>query len=708
MHPLLLDRLVKSRNLTYFRLAFASVVLLSALVIQRLGFQDFDPLGLIAAGFAVLAFNLLGLATLSGNRELTKTGMDVLNAILLAVDIAALSYVVHFTEGVESDFFFLYLLPILLASNVYERLGIFLTAFAASCAYLFTVVGENASFIPYLSSANTQTGLTAAYAQRLWVQISSRSTVLFLVSMIWAAFCHRMMGVVQESTRRLSEQLNQNTLLLEELKAKAKREQLSNTISLALRRTLESDKILRTTCSELSEALAAPHCMLVTADKDGEPIAWDSRVISRDAQTAFLPREICSYFLKHIWQKKSDETPFDKIIISDAPFQEPELTEIRESLNKLNIASILVRPIKYGNTLKGVLSIVSLGQKRQWLPAELELIESIAGQVAIAIEHSDLVGQLSSTNQDLVQKNENLDSKNLELREMQSQLIHHEKMASLGRIVAGIAHELNNPINFVHGNLPYLTQYFTEMKALIACFDELPPEHQKLAQEAKRKINYDFVITDLDNIIADLVEGTERIRQIIRNLRSFSRLDEAELKEASVEEGIESTIKILSQYYGRDKIMVEQHFCGLPYLLCYPGKLNQVWMNLLSNAAQALEGRSNPRVIIRTQLESDTFLVSIEDNGPGITSPDQSKIFEPFFTTKPVGQGTGLGLSISHSIVERHGGRIWFESEAGKGTKFLVRLPLKAPPVEGQDLEEQSINDEGYSDSEESKEMRSV
>lgn len=696
MHPLLLDRLVKSRNLTYFRLAFALVVLVSALVIQRFGVQDTNPVGLIAAGFAVLASNLLALATLSSAKQLNKFKIDMLNAALLAVDIGALSYVVHFTEGVESDFFFLYLLPILLASNVYERMGIFLTAFAVSCAYLFTVVAENASFIPYLNPSSNQDGLTAAYAQRLWLQISSRSTILFLVSMIWAVFCHRMMGVVQESTRRLSEQLSANTLLLEQLKSKAKREQLSNAISLALRRTLEPETILSTTCSELSEALSANHCLLVTSNRDdGEPLVWDSRVIAHEAIDPSLPQSVCKFFLQHNWLRKSEETPVGKMIISDAPFLDPDLAPVKDRLLEIGVSSMLVRPIKYGSSLKGVLSILTFGSPRQWLSSELELIDSVAGQVAIAIEHAELVGKLSNTNQDLLHKNENLDSKNLELREMQSQMIHHEKMASLGRIVAGIAHELNNPINFVHGNLPYLTQYFDELKQVISCLDELPEEYQKVVQEAKKKINYDFVVTDLDNIIADLVEGTERIRQIIRNLRSFSRLDEAELKEASIEEGIESTIKILSQYYGRDKVALELDFCGLPPLLCYPGKLNQVWMNLLSNAAQALEGKPDPRVFVKTQIEpdTDTFIVSVEDNGPGIMSPDQSKIFEPFFTTKPVGQGTGLGLSISHSIVERHGGRIWFESEAGKGTKFLVRLPLHAPPAELQDLEDQSVSD---------------
>ncbi len=684
---LLQDLYVKSRNLTYFRLAFASIVLVFSLVLQRFAYHDFSPVGLIAAGFVVLTFNLLALALLSGSRAMSKGLLDILNGILLLTDIAALSYVVHFTEGVESDLFFLYLLPIMLASNVYERRGIFLTAFAASFAYLLTVVFENAGFIPYLSSNNDSSGLTAAYAQRLWLQIGSRSAILFLVSMIWAAFCHRMSGVVQESTRRLAEQLSANTLLLEELKSQAKRERLSNSISLALRRTLEPEKILGTTCSELSEALNSSHCILVTSSADGKPVIRDSSVVKGKASKSILPESVTSYLLTHNWQRKAEGVPFNKIIMSDEPFEEEDFSAVKAQFIKLGLKNVLIRPIMYGNNLKGVLSIISQNKLRQWLPAELELIDSVAGQVAIAIEHAELVGKLSETNNDLLAKNLNLDAKNLELREMQSQLIHQEKMASLGRIVAGIAHELNNPINFVHGNLPYLKQYFEEMKELIECLDRLPPEQKEEFEKTKKKINYEFVTTDLDNIIADLVEGTERIRQIIRNLRSFSRLDEAELKEASIEEGIESTLKILSQFYGKDKIPIELDFCLLPPVLCYPGKLNQVWMNLLSNAAQALINTESPLVRVRTEKKEDHVIVSIEDNGPGINIQDQSKIFEPFFTTKPVGQGTGLGLSISHSIIERHGGRIWFESSPDRGTKFIVCLPLRAPSLQIEDPE---------------------
>lgn len=195
-------------------------------------------------------------------------------------------------------------------------------------------------------------------------------------------------------------------------------------------------------------------------------------------------------------------------------------------------------------------------------------------------------------------------------------------------------------------------------------------------------MRYDFLVTDLDHIIADLNEGAERIRYIIRNLRSFSRLDEAELKEGSVREGIESTLKILSQYYGRDKIPVESDFADLPPILCYPGQLNQVWMNLLSNAAEAVLSVPSPQVKVKTVKEGNQVRITISDNGTGIPPEVQSKIFEPFYTTKPVGQGTGLGLSICHSIIERHGGEIWCESKVQEGTSFIIKIPIYTSAAE--------------------------
>ncbi len=689
------ELIIKSSHLTYFRMAFAGVILLFSFFVQRFGPADVDPVGLVASSLTVLTFNILAFFLFNSKTTPAHWTVNALNAALIAVDITALSCVVHYTRGLESDLFFLYLLPILLASNVFSRRGIFITAVLSSFAYVATVVYENASFLKYLLGDNSS-GLTGAYSHRLFMQILSRSLILFLVSLIWAAFCHRMSKIVLDSNQRLGEQLRANTRLLEELKSKAKREQLSNAISLALRRTLDLDVILDTTCSELSDALNNAHCLLVSQSdsSDGLPKVWDSQVVSGKRGSSLLPDSLKDYIMEHRWRREAPlattpESASYKMVIGQAPFEQPDFMPIRAELARLNVATILVRSLMYGSSIKGVLVIISEGISRTWSAAELELIDAVAGQVAIAIEHAELVTKLSSSNSDLVNKNENLDAKNLELREMQSQLIHQEKMASLGRIVAGIAHELNNPINFVHGNLPYLKEYFAEMKNLINCFDDLPEEQRKAADDIMQKINYKFIVADLENIIADLSEGTDRIRQIIRNLRSFSRLDEAELKEASIEEGIESTLKILSQYYGRDKIPVELEFCNLPPVLCYPGKLNQVWMNLLSNAAEAVTGVESPVVKIRTRSETDSVLVSIEDNGPGIKAADQSKIFEPFYTTKPVGQGTGLGLSISHSIVERHGGLIWFESRAGKGTCFTVKIPLHAPSPSGaNDIEE--------------------
>ncbi len=171
-------------------------------------------------------------------------------------------------------------------------------------------------------------------------------------------------------------------------------------------------------------------------------------------------------------------------------------------------------------------------------------------------------------------------------------------------------------------------------------------------------------------------DGIKRIRQIINNLRSFGRLDEAEMQEALINEGIVSTLKILGQYYGTDKIPLELDLADLPPVMCNPGQLNQVWMNLLSNAAQAVETVESPQVKIKSQLQDDQILVTIEDNGPGIKVDLANKIFEPFFTTKPVGKGTGLGLSICHSIIERHQGKIWFEPAEKGGTVFKVSIPL--------------------------------
>lgn len=683
------DLLVKSTHLTYFRIAFALVsVLVGALFVWAGGLEP-QPAGVFITGGAVVAYSSIALLVIKCAKAHQHTRIKTINSVLLALDIASLSALVHYTKGIESDLYFLYLLPIVLASHTFGRVGIFATAIGASFAYALTLFYENQSFISIL--LGTHEGLTYEYAKRLFARTLTRSAMLVGVSFIWALFCEHMSRVAEQGATRLRRQLEQNNMLVAETRAQAAREQLINTVSTAIRSTLDTDQVLTTTTSQLINALGANRCAIITsADGPGEvPGIWqatDKASGNGNSAGVNYSAGFCKFVLEtlgHYIELPSGEVR--KTFVYMAPLEQELFALTKPELERLEIQSMIAQPIMYGSDSKGVILIAETAHQRDWTFSEIELVKAVAGEVAIAIEHGRLVEQLSRKNRDLLQKNLNLDSKNLELRTIQSQLIHNEKMASLGRMVAGIAHELNNPVNFVHGNLPYLREYFEDLKKIIEMINNLPEEHRVEVDAIKKKVKYDFLVTDLDNIIADLAEGAERIRQIIRNLRSFSRLDEAELKEASIQEGIESTIKILNQYYGRDKIPVNCEFADMPPVVCYPGKLNQVWMNLLSNAAQAVVDRSDPLVTVKTELEDDWVTVSISDNGTGIKATDQSKIFEPFYTTKPVGQGTGLGLSICHSIIERHGGRIWFETALGEGTTFKVRIPLKAAMEESEE-----------------------
>ena len=280
---------------------------------------------------------------------------------------------------------------------------------------------------------------------------------------------------------------------------------------------------------------------------------------------------------------------------------------------------------------------------------------------------------------------DHLESQNIELAEsktelerLQAQLVHTEKMASLGQLAAGIAHELNNPAGFIYGNMDLLGDYLAQLQSLLSSYDRvvLPADALQSVNSLKAEIRYERLVDDLDSILADCREGAERICDVVKNLRLFSRLDEAEIKKVDVHSGIDSTLRLLSRYFSGGQITLRREYGDLPPIHCYAGQLNQVWMNLLVNAAQAVQDRGE--VSISTRLEQDSVVVDISDTGAGIPEDQLSRIFNPFFTTKPVGEGTGLGLSISYGIIERHGGTIAVVSEMGTGTTFTVRIPIRA------------------------------
>jgi len=281
----------------------------------------------------------------------------------------------------------------------------------------------------------------------------------------------------------------------------------------------------------------------------------------------------------------------------------------------------------------------------------------------------------------------------LELRSTQTQLVQTEKMSSLGQLVAGIAHEVNNPVNFIHANITYLKQYTKQLLDLVTLYQQEYPEPKSKIRDLIEEIDLGFMAGDLIKIVGSMQVGTERIRQIVLSLRNFSRLDEAQMKSVDIHAGIDSTLLILQhRLKASDKwpiIQIVKDFGKLPLVECYASQLNQVFMNIIANGIDAIEERyqklsvaeaeANPgRISICTMMTTQkTVIVEISDNGTGIPENVRNRIFNPFFTTKEVGKGTGLGMSISHSIVvEKHKGKIECISSIGCGTTFQIEIPI--------------------------------
>lgn len=312
-------------------------------------------------------------------------------------------------------------------------------------------------------------------------------------------------------------------------------------------------------------------------------------------------------------------------------------------------------------------------------PCELDVLELT---VERALERRTLLLNARQYKMDLEARNNELARGKAELQRLQTQIVHSEKMASLGQLVAGIAHELNNPVGFIYGNLDMLNQSIEDLKQLLGFYNSVPlPETTaEKAAAIKKEINYELLLEDLDSIVGDCREGAERIRDIVKNLRIFSRLDDVEFTKADINEGIDSTLRLLSRYYSADNITLVRDYGKLPQVDAFSGQLNQVWMNLLVNAAQAVSD-SGGEVRVTTRADEENVTVQVSDTGCGIPPEHLNRIFDPFYTTKPVGEGTGLGLSISFSIVERHQGTVKVESEGGKGTTFTITLPINYNPA---------------------------
>ncbi|BAY32100.1 PAS/PAC sensor signal transduction histidine kinase [Nostoc carneum NIES-2107] len=327
-------------------------------------------------------------------------------------------------------------------------------------------------------------------------------------------------------------------------------------------------------------------------------------------------------------------------------------------------------------------------------PHHLEILKTATHIASIATETARAAEALQKANNELERKVEErtteLRKALLDLQTTQAQLVHSEKMSSLGQMVAGVAHEINNPISFIAGNLEYANQYIDDLLNLIAVYQEQYSEPNPTIASKIKAIDLQYLCQDLPKLMQSMTVGSERIKNIVLGLRNFSRLDEATTKSVDIHEGIDNTLMILNHQLVINSqlpnIQIIKDYGQLPKVSCYVNQLNQVFLNILNNAIYALKANVEhwqsttaiPSIIIKTSVKEDRVLISIKDNALGMTPEVQKQIFDPFFTTKPVGQGTGLGLSISYQIiVERHQGQLNCISTLGEGTEFLIEIPIQ-------------------------------
>jgi signal transduction histidine kinase len=352
---------------------------------------------------------------------------------------------------------------------------------------------------------------------------------------------------------------------------------------------------------------------------------------------------------KHLWMRRED--------LSRADFDDEPDVEYREACRDVfdTLEVELLVPILYGVDLLGVIAVARKISGDRLVGDDRTLLRTIANQSSIAIENAKAFDEIAKLNETLEAR---VEERTAELRDTQHQLVQAEKMKSLGQLVAGVAHELNNPIGFVHANLQLLEDYIRKLVDAQAQGGDTGKPREAISK-----------------LLGRSREGTERVKKIVADLRTFSRMDHAEIQDANLHEEIDRTLALMEPRF-KSGIEVVREYGDIPRVRCYAGQLNQVFLNLLMNACDAMEDEG--RITIRTQPGALGVRLEFSDDGPGIPEDVKSRIFDPFFTTKPVGEGTGLGLSLSHGIIERHGGAIAVESSVGGGTTFLIDLPLEA------------------------------
>ncbi|KYC41149.1 serine/threonine protein kinase [Scytonema hofmannii PCC 7110] len=489
--------------------------------------------------------------------------------------------------------------------------------------------------------------------------------------------------------------------------------------SIALSKEIELEQLLSTLMQVVMENAGASKCALILNEGENLSLAVTSNSASVPPHTNFPSIPLTSSQYVPITLINYVKRTQEMLVIDD--INEHIILASDSYIIDQNPKSLLCIPIINQGKLLGILYLENNLIIAAFSQNRLELLKLITTQAAISLENAILYQNLAQASERLEQYNHSLEEKVAErtqalhrrnqqlqqaikkLKHTQTQLVQSEKMSSLGQMVAGIAHEINNPVNFIHGNIIHANNYINQLLEFIEISQLEYPNSSELLQHKYQEIDLDFLKEDLPKIMNSMKTGTTRIQNIVLGLRNFSRLDEAEMKPVDIHEGINSTLMILHHKFKakveRPEIQVIKEYGNLPKVECYVNQLNQVFMNILGNAIDALEiatGKSElenrkintpianpksliPKICIRTFIaENHTVKILIADNGSGMTQEVMQKIFDPFFTTKRIGSGTGLGLSISYQIVvEKHKGSLTCNSMLGQGTEFIIKIPIR-------------------------------
>jgi signal transduction histidine kinase len=500
----------------------------------------------------------------------------------------------------------------------------------------------------------------------------------------YAILQHRRRGHFQRLLKVQADEIVYSSLELEkkfrDLGTKVEQLSMLSDLSAAVSATLDPERIYQQALDQLVHRMGYQGVYLFLVDRERQRIVGHKGIGGRagvEFEKIDLPLDARASVAA-----KVAATGVAVLVEDIATTSEPA---DRELARALNVRSGVAVPLTVRAQVFGVIEAVS-SEARRLGAADVEILTAVANHVALAVDKADSFRTIEDLSRGLEEKvrvrteqlraaNDELRAAYRDLQATQMQLIHREKMASVGQLVAGVAHELNNPIGFVYSNVSTLDDFVKRLRAMVEAYRAVPlePADAERMQRQWAELKVDYALKYLDSMTHGIREGAERARKIVRDLRVFARSQDDVWQPVDLHEDLESSLTLLNHLL-KDRITVHRKFGDLPPVECVRSQIDQVFLNLLANAAQAIPGEG--AITIETRRENGTAVVAISDTGPGIAPEILGRIFDPFYTTKPVGEGTGLGLSISYEIVKKHGGHIRAESPRGGGATFTVSVPL--------------------------------